>query len=305
MTAVDGHVARKRFGQNFLVSDGVVRKIVDAVAARPGDTLVEIGPGLGALTAHLLDRCDRLEVVEIDRDLIARLRERWPAERLAIHEGDALAFDFATLKREGSRLKIVGNLPYNISSPLLFHLVRFAPLVDDLHFMLQKEVVDRMVADPGGGDYGRLSVMLQYHFYMERLFIVPPGAFNPSPKVDTAVVRMIPRIGRCEPRAGASAGIPTGGHDLNPPNGPKVSLGGTAPVLDEAVFARVVTAAFSQRRKMLRNTLRGVATESELESVGIAPTSRAEEVALSGYVRLANTISRRPGTLPDQPADVA
>lgn len=263
MKSVDGHVARKRFGQNFLVSDGIVRKIVDAVAARPGDTVVEIGPGLGALTTQLLDRCDRLDVVEIDRDLIARLRERWPAERLVIHEGDALAFDFATLRREGSRLKIVGNLPYNISSPLLFHLVRYAAQVHDMHFMLQKEVVDRMVAEPGGGDYGRLSVMLQYHFHMERLFVVPPGAFNPPPKVDSAVVRLVP----------------------------KVSHGGTAPLRDEGLFARVVAAAFSQRRKMLRNTLRGIAGETQLEALGIASTARAEDIAVDDYVRLANALA--------------
>lgn len=265
MKSIDGHVARKRFGQNFLVSDGVVRKIVDAVGAQPGDTVVEIGPGLGALTTHLLERCNHLDVVEIDRDLIARLRQRWPTERLSIHEGDALEFDFGKLKRERSRLKIVGNLPYNISSPLLFHLVRHAAQVYDLHFMLQKEVVDRMVAEPGGGAYGRLSVMLQYHFFMERLFIVPPGAFNPRPKVDSAVVRLIP----------------------------KVSPGGTAALRDEALFARVVAAAFSQRRKMLRNTLRGIAHETQLERLGIAPTARAEEIPVADYVRLTNLISDR------------
>jgi 16S rRNA (adenine1518-N6/adenine1519-N6)-dimethyltransferase len=171
---VAGHTARKRFGQNFLVSDGVIRKIIDAVAPRKGDTVVEIGPGLGALTEPLLERIDHLHVVEIDRDLIARLRQRFPPERLSIHEGDALEFDFGKLKDE-ARLKILGNLPYNISSPLLFHLVRFAPLVYDMHFMLQKEVVDRMVAEPGSKDFGRLSVMLQYHFHMERLFIVRRG----------------------------------------------------------------------------------------------------------------------------------
>ena len=267
MRSVDGHVARKRFGQNFLVADGVVRKIVDAVAPRAGDTLVEIGPGLGALTAALLARCERLHAVEIDRDLIARLRERWPADRLVVHEGDALDFDFAALRHDDSRLKIVGNLPYNISSPLLFHLVRFAAAVHDLHFMLQKEVVDRMVADPGGGDYGRLSVMLQYHFEMDRLFVVPPGAFNPPPKVDSAVVRLIP----------------------------KVRLGGTAPLRDDALFGTLVAAAFSQRRKMLRNTLRHYAGEARLESLGIPPTARAEEIAVADYVRLANAIADDTG----------
>ena len=160
MKTVAGHTARKRFGQNFLVSEGIIRKIVDAIAPQHGDTVVEIGPGLGALTGPLLERIDHLHVVEIDRDLIARLQQRFPPERLTIHEGDALEFDFGTLKGAG-RLKIVGNLPYNISSPLLFHLVPFAPLVYDMHFMLQKEVVDRMVAAPGSKEFGRLSVMLQ------------------------------------------------------------------------------------------------------------------------------------------------
>lgn len=180
------HIPRRRFGQNFLVSPGVIRKIVDAVAPRAGDTVVEIGPGLGALTEPLLERVEQLHVVEIDRDLIARLRQRFPPERLVIHEGDALAFDFGALKGAGP-LKIVGNLPYNISSPLLFHLADYGDRVAEMHFMLQKEVVDRMVAAPATADYGRLSVMLQYRYYMERLFIVPPGSFNPAPKVDSAV----------------------------------------------------------------------------------------------------------------------
>ncbi|MDO8958686.1 MAG: 16S rRNA (adenine(1518)-N(6)/adenine(1519)-N(6))-dimethyltransferase RsmA [Rhodocyclaceae bacterium] len=260
-----GHQARKRFGQNFLVSPGVIRKIIDAVAPRPGDTVVEIGPGLGALTEPLLERLDHLHVVEIDRDLIACLRERFPAERLTIHEGDALEFDFGALKSDGP-LKIVGNLPYNISSPLLFHLAEYADLVSEMHFMLQKEVVDRMVAAPGG-DYGRLSVMLQYRYSMERLFIVPPGSFNPAPKVDSAVVRMIPR---------------------------KVGAGETA--LDETLFARLVQAAFSQRRKMLRNTLKEFGGESLLEAQGIAPTARAETLAVADFVRLANVLAAQTQT---------
>ena len=262
MRTVAGHTARKRFGQNFLVSDGVIRKIVEAIAPRAGDTVVEIGPGLGALTEPLLERIDHLHVVEIDRDLIARLQQRFPPERLTIHQGDALEFDFGTLKGAGP-LKIVGNLPYNISSPLLFHLVPFAPLVHDMHFMLQKEVVDRMVAEPGSKDFGRLSVMLQYHYHMERMFIVPPGAFNPPPKVDSAIVRMIPRK---EVGAGEAA-------------------------TDPALFAKVVTAAFSQRRKMLRNTLREFIGEAELAALGITPTARAEDIAVADYVRLANTLA--------------
>jgi 16S rRNA (adenine1518-N6/adenine1519-N6)-dimethyltransferase len=259
MSQHQGHQARKRFGQNFLVSPGVVRKIIEAIAPKAGDLVVEIGPGLGALTAPLLERLDHLHVVEIDRDLIARLRQAYPPERLVIHEGDALAFDFATL---GERLRIVGNLPYNISTPLLFHLAGFADRVRDMHFMLQKEVVDRMVAAPGGTDRGRLSVMLQYRFDMERLFVVPPGAFNPAPKVDSAIVRLMPE---------------------------KVGAGDTAK--DEALFARVVTAAFSQRRKMLRNTLRELVSEERLAALGIAPTARAEELAVADYIRIADALA--------------
>ena len=273
---VEGHSARRRFGQNFLVSDGVIRKIVEAIAPRAGDTVVEIGPGLGALTEPLLERIDHLHVVEIDRDLIARLRQRFPPERLSIHEGDALEFDFGTLKAAGP-LKIVGNLPYNISSPLLFHLVPFAPLVYDMHFMLQKEVVDRMVAEPGSKDFGRLSVMLQYRYHMERMFIVPPGAFNPPPKVDSAIVRMIPvdfsKVG-------------AGGLCI-----PGMSLREQVTATDPALFARVVTAAFSQRRKMLRNTLREFIGEAELAALGITPTARAEDIAVADYVRLANKLA--------------
>jgi 16S rRNA (adenine1518-N6/adenine1519-N6)-dimethyltransferase len=253
------HVPRRRFGQNFLVSPGIVRRIVEAIAPKPGDVVVEIGPGLGALTAPLLECVERLHVVEIDRDLIARLKQAWPPERLAIHEGDALEFDFAAL---GERLRIVGNLPYNISTPLLFHLAGYATRVRDMHFMLQKEVVDRMAADPGSGDYGRLSVMLQYRFDIERLFVVPPGAFNPPPKVDSAIVRLVPK------KAG---------------EGEKAK--------DEALFARVVTAAFSQRRKMLRNTLRELIAEERLAALGVKPTARAEELSVTDYVRIADALT--------------
>ena len=184
------HRARKRFGQNFLTDPNTVRRIIDAVRPGPDDTVVEIGPGLGALTEPLLAVLPRLHVVEIDRDLIARLRQRHEPDRLVIHEGDALAFDFGVL---GQQLKVVGNLPYNISTPLLFHLAGFAAQVREMTFMLQKEVVMRMVAEPGGGDYGRLSVMLQYRFDMLRLFDVPPGAFRPAPKVTSSIVRMVPK----------------------------------------------------------------------------------------------------------------
>jgi 16S rRNA (adenine1518-N6/adenine1519-N6)-dimethyltransferase len=261
MSQLNGHQARKRFGQNFLVSPGIIRKIVDAVAPRAGDTVVEIGPGLGALTEPLLERVDHLQVVEIDRDLIERLRQRFPPERLTIHSGDALEYDFGALKAAGP-LKIVGNLPYNISSPLLFHLAEYADQVAEMHFMLQKEVVDRMVAEPDTNDYGRLSVMLQYRYFMERLFIVPPGSFNPAPKVDSAVVRLIPR---------------------------KLGAGETAN--DPELFSRLVATAFGQRRKMLRNTLKEFGGEALLEAEGIVPTRRAETLAVSDYIRLANALA--------------
>ena len=257
-----GHIPRKRFGQNFLVSQAVIDRIVAAIAPRPGDRLVEIGPGLGALTAPLMERLGHLDVVEIDRDLIARLSRRFPPERLTIHEGDVLKFDFASLAESSSAgLRVVGNLPYNISTPLLFHLAQVAPLLRDLHFMLQREVVMRMVAPPGNGDYGRLSVMLQYRFEMERLFDVPAEAFDPAPKVDSAIVRMIPR-----PAAALAA-------------------------VDEALFARVVSAAFGQRRKMLRNTLRGLIDAAPLERLGISPGARAEELAVADFVRIANCLA--------------
>ena len=255
-----GHAPRKRFGQNFLVSPGVIRNIVMAIAPRRDERLVEIGPGLGALTEPLLAAVDHLHVVEIDRDLIARLRQSFPAERLTIHEGDALEFDFGAL---GPDLRVVGNLPYNISTPLLFHLAGFAEAVRDMHFTLQKEVVDRMVAAPATPDYGRLSVMLQYRFDMERLFVVPPGAFNPAPKVDSAIVRLLPK--------------------------PKEQLDAR----DAALLAKLVLAAFGQRRKMLRNNLRDLVDEAGLETAGIAPTARAEELAVADFVRLANALAAK------------
>ncbi|OIQ83271.1 ribosomal RNA small subunit methyltransferase A [mine drainage metagenome] len=258
-----GHIPRKRFGQNFLVAQAVIDRIVAAIAPRAGDRLVEIGPGLGALTEPLLARLGRLDVVEIDRDLIARLSRRFPPERLTIHEGDALKFDFAGLVAgAGSQpgLRVVGNLPYNISTPLLFHLAQYAPLLRDMHFMLQREVVLRMVAPPGNGDYGRLSVMLQYRFEMERLFDVPAEAFDPAPKVDSAIVRMIPR-----PVAALAA-------------------------RDQALFARIVSAAFGQRRKMLRNTLRGLIDAAQLAQLGISPSARAEELGVADFVRIANAL---------------
>jgi len=263
------HIPRKRFGQNFLVDAQVVAGIVTAIAPARSDLLVEIGPGLGALTDPLLDCVDHLHVVEIDRDIIARLHRRYPSSRLTVHAGDALAFDFAALGRD---LRIVGNLPYNISTPLLFHLADAAAQVRDMHFMLQKEVVERMVAEAGEEARGRLSVMLQYRFWLEWLIDVPPTAFDPPPKVDSAVVRMIPR-----------------------------AVGELA-ADDAAGLQRVVAASFAQRRKMLRNNLKGLLDDAGFGELGIAPTLRAEDLAVADYVRIANYLQeKRRATPPASP----
>ena len=256
-----GHVARKRFGQNFLIDQGIIGAIVSAINPARTDTVVEIGPGLGAITVPLLDRVDRLHVVEIDRDLIARLKKQHPPERMTIHEGDALAFDFASI---GSDLRLVGNLPYNISTPLLFHLASYGQQVRDMHFMLQKEVVERMVAEPGCADYGRLSVMLQYRFWLEWLIDVPPQSFDPPPKVESAVVRLIPK----------------------PPSALQ------ARSLER--LEQIVAAAFAQRRKMLRNNLKGILSESDFVSLGILPDKRAEALGVDDYVRMANFLTPPP-----------
>ena len=253
-----GHVARKRFGQNFLVNRGVIAAIVATIAPQRSDTLVEIGPGLGALTEPLLARLDHLHVVEIDRDLIARLHRQHAPERLTVHAGDALAFDFATI---GSDLRLVGNLPYNISTPLLFHLAEYGGIVRDMHFMLQKEVVERMVAEPGDSEFSRISVMLQYRFHLEWLLDVPPESFDPPPRVQSAVVRLIPKDVA----------------ELNARSQEKLS--------------QVVRIAFSQRRKMLRNTLKGALSEAGFAELGIDPTCRPEDISVADYVRIANYLT--------------
>jgi 16S rRNA (adenine1518-N6/adenine1519-N6)-dimethyltransferase len=261
-----GHFARKRFGQNFLVDVGVIDSIVRAIGPEPGQRMVEIGPGLGALTEPLIERIavpgSPMHAVELDRDLIVRLQKQF-GERLALHAGDALAFDFASLveTREKPTLRIVGNLPYNISSPLLFHLIAFAPLVIDQHFMLQNEVVERMVAEPGSKAFGRLSVMLQYRYVMDKLLDVPPEAFQPPPKVDSAIVRMIPYAP----------------HELAD--------------VDPAVLGTLVTAAFSQRRKMLRNTLADYREKVDFDALGFDLARRAEDVPVDEYVRVAQAIA--------------
>jgi len=253
-----GHIARKRFGQHFLADSAVIDAIVAAIAPRPGEALVEIGPGLGAMTQPLLERCGRLTVIELDRDLAAKLRRD---ARLDVVEADVLTVDFAALaERAGGKLRVVGNLPYNISSPILFHLLPVAERVLDQTFMLQKEVVARMAASPGGKDYGRLSVMLQWRYDIESLLDVPPEAFDPPPRVDSAVVRMQPL-----PQA---AGV------------------------DAALLGEIVTVAFSQRRKLLRHTLgrwleaRGASGDFDLQR-------RAEEVPVAEYLALVQAVITR------------
>jgi 16S rRNA (adenine1518-N6/adenine1519-N6)-dimethyltransferase len=253
------HPPRKRFGQNFLVDRHYIERIVAAIHPAPGDNMVEIGPGLGALTRPLLDRLERLTVIEIDRDLAARLSAEFAPDRLSMHSADALAFDFSTLGRD---LRVIGNLPYNISSPMLFHLAQFEASLRDMTVMLQREVVQRMAATPATADYGRLSVMLQARFRIERLFIVPPGAFRPTPLVDSAIARLTP----------LSAARPE--------------------IDDEALFARVVAAAFGQRRKTLRNALKSLATEAELEREGISPGARGETLSVADFVRLSNALAQ-------------
>ncbi len=251
------HIPRKRFGQNFLEDQGVVEQIVAAIRPQPGERFIEIGPGLGALTLPLLQRLEHLDVIEIDRDIVDGLRASHPANRLTIHEGDALEFDIAALGRD---LRVVGNLPYNISTPLLFHLTNHAGAVHDAHFMLQREVVERMSAQPGTAEYGRLSVMLQYRWSIDSLFDVPPSAFRPAPKVWSSVVRMIPH--RVLPHVAD----------------------------DERLFADVVMRAFGQRRKTLRNTLREKLTASDFEQLGIDPVARGETLGVADFVRIANLI---------------
>ncbi len=246
------HIARKRFGQHFLTDTAVIDAIVAAIAPQPGDPMVEIGPGLAALTQPLVERLGRLTVIELDRDLAARLRAR---PDLSVIESDVLRVDFRALAASlGRRLRVVGNLPYNISTPILFHLLDQVDAVADQHFMLQKEVIDRMVAAPATADYGRLSVMLQWRYAMENVLFVPPHAFDPPPRVDSAVVRMVP---------------------LADP-----------PAIDVAHFSALVQTAFSQRRKILRHTL-GRWLEARNATGSFDLQRRAEEVPVSEYVSLA------------------
>ncbi|STZ75851.1 16S rRNA (adenine(1518)-N(6)/adenine(1519)-N(6))-dimethyltransferase RsmA [Bergeriella denitrificans] len=254
------HKARKRFGQNFLQDTRIIGDIVHAVRPQPEDTVIEIGPGLAAITEPLAKKLNRLHVCEIDRDIVKRLKTLPFADKLVIHEGDVLQFDFQSIP---GKKKIVGNLPYNISTPLLFRLSEVADDVVDMHFMLQKEVVERMVAEPKTNDYGRLGVMLQYFFDMEMLIEVPPESFDPAPKVDSAVVRMIP----VKHRIGEAA--------------------------DFEHFAKLVKAAFHQRRKTIRNNLKDIAGDDDLQAVGINPQDRAEHIAPDLYVKLSNYLVQK------------
>ncbi len=254
------HTLRKRFSQNFLEDRGIVRQIIAAIDPRCDDRIVEIGPGPGALTAPLLEHVAHLDVIEIDRDIVRGLRARFSSDGLRVHEGNALDFDFSAF---GADIRVVGNLPYNISTPILFRLNAQVGLLRDCHFMLQREVVERMAARPGSPEYGRLSVMLQYRWVIESLFDVPPTAFHPRPKVWSSVVRMTPYAA--------------------PPH--RAS--------DESLFADVVTRAFGQRRKTLRNALRELLEAGELEQLGIEPGARGETLGVADFVRIANYLGQR------------
>lgn len=248
---------KKRLGQHFLTDRHYLARIVAEIDPRPGDAMVEIGPGPGALTDALCGAVQPLHVIEVDRELAQALRSRFPPQSVVVHEGDVLAFDLATLP---TPLRVVGNLPYNVSTPILFHVARFAPRIRDCVFMLQREVVERMVAEPDTPAYGRLSVMLQERFDMSLAFRVPPGAFTPPPKVESAIVRMQPRPGGA-PRA-----------------------------RDEGAFAAVVAAAFSQRRKTLRNALRAIAGERAFQAASIDASRRGETLSVAEFRALADAV---------------
>ncbi|MDR1311782.1 MAG: 16S rRNA (adenine(1518)-N(6)/adenine(1519)-N(6))-dimethyltransferase RsmA [Burkholderiaceae bacterium] len=248
------HIARKRFGQHFLKDRQVLSDLVAAISPQTTDHVIEIGPGTGALTQLLLKHLPRLTAIEIDRDLVEHLKKACPPDRLLIHQGDVLRFDFRRVITDG-QYRLVGNLPYNISTPLLFRLIPFADRIRDQHFMLQKEVVERMIAAPGSKAYGRLSILLQWRYQMDLLFTVPPAMFSPPPRVESAVVRMISR---------------TAPQPCHPDK-----------------LEKTVTAAFSQRRKMLRNTLAPLFDEATLVQVGIDPLQRPENLSVEQYIVLS------------------
>ena len=255
------HRPRRHFGQNFLHDRNIIAKILAAVAPRPDDHFVEIGPGHGALTRPLLEQVARLDVVEIDRDLAAAIERDLDDPRLTVHRADALKFDFATIAPGPVSLRLIGNLPYNISTPLLFRFLDQSSLFRDAHVMLQKEVVERMAAAPGNKTYGRLSVSLAARCRVESLFIVRPGSFTPTPRVDSAVARLTPDPDR------------------------------RARIIDEKAFSRIVAQAFNQRRKRLANALRNMLSEAQIESIGVDPGTRAETLDVDAYIRLGNAFA--------------
>lgn len=258
------HRARKRFGQNFLHDARVIQDIISAIDPQPGQAIVEIGPGQGALSEPLWQSGADLEVIELDRDLVSHLEQMWSGrERVQLHSADALTFDFSTLA-QAQPIRVVGNLPYNISTPLLFHLLSFAGQIQDMHFMLQKEVVLRMAATPGHKAYGRLSIMLQLRCQVEPLFDVAPECFDPAPKVTSAVVRLTPKTAS------------------------------QMPVVDLKALDQLVTKAFSQRRKTLRNALKGLCEVADMEAVGIEPSARAETIPIETFVRLSERLAEAP-----------
>ncbi|UAA38181.1 16S rRNA (adenine(1518)-N(6)/adenine(1519)-N(6))-dimethyltransferase RsmA [Paraneptunicella aestuarii] len=262
-----GHVARKRFGQNFLNDQRVIDDIVSAINPVDGENLIEIGPGLGALTEPVCEQVSHLTVVELDRDLAKRLTSHpFIQDKLTVVESDAMKFDFSTLASPDKPLRIFGNLPYNISTPLMFHLFEYTDCIQDMHFMLQKEVVNRLAASPGGKDYGKLSIMAQYYCQVIPVLHVPPHAFKPAPKVDSAVVRLVP-------------------HKSRP-----------VEVAAPHFLQQVCAAAFNQRRKTLRNSLKDYISAEEIEALGINPGVRAETLSLEEYAKLANVIANRDST---------
>jgi len=264
MTKAALHVPRKRFGQHFLHDPGVIARIIAAIDPQPDDRIVEIGPGLGAITLPLLARVRQLDAIEIDRDAIRHLNEAVaPHGSLRLHEGDVLRFDLGTLRSDERALRIVGNLPYNISTPLLFRLIEQREHIADLHVMLQKEVIERMGASPGSEHYGRLTVMLAPWLRVEPLFDIGPGAFRPPPRVVSTFARLTP-------------------HPVPP-----------IPIEHPRQFAIVVAAAFSQRRKTLRNALKSLLTPHQIEAAGVPPSARAETIAPSGYAALAAQLAEQ------------
>ncbi len=261
------HRPRKRFGQNFLHDQAVIERILACIDPRHGQRLVEIGPGQGALTRGLLQRIGELDAIELDRDLIEPLRNRCAGlGDLRLHNADALKFDFRRLRTDDRRLRMVGNLPYNISTPLLFHLIEQADVIEDMHFMLQKEVVARMAAGPGSKTYGRLSVMLQVSCEVSALFDIGPESFDPPPKVDSSVVRLVPLT---EPLIGRT---------------------------EMAGFSELVAAAFAHRRKTLRNNLKGSLDAGQISALGVDPTARAESLSIEEFKRLHGALHGTPLT---------